>query len=182
MSSHGNEDGVLGVDNKPLPVQDIVDRFKPGKCSLGVNVPRIFMVQACRGQLLDRGVCYVPSPVRDGVQPIDDDFQCTLGLKKLPTDANTIIAYATTQGKKAHSFSFYPWSGQEGQSGSWFMKCAMQVFAEYADREDLLTMLTRVNRGMVAYGDDDNVKQISSQVSQLTCKVYFTLQGSGVGS
>lgn len=176
--SHGNEEGILGVDSQAIPVDDITAKFQGGnKCPQLVTKPKLFFLQACRGDVDDKGY-YVPmasrGPQSSEVYADSDNFEEM--PVKLPSDADFLIAYSTTKGYVSHRrFTDSARSAaKHGKSlGSWFISCLMQVLCDKSHREDLMTMLTRVNQAMTEFYTEGGSKQISCQLSMLTKKVYF---------
>ena len=167
--SHGSKEGVHGNRGKPYRVDKIVDMFKGDNCPALLTKPKLFFIQACRGDTVDKGCKF----------KIDDSIQSDCTPEKIkppticvPTDSDIFVAYSTTEGRLAHRY--VDWSKGRPTGGSWFMSCMMQVFNAYGDREDLMTMMVRVNRAVSKYGDDS--KQIPCQLSMLTKKVYFKLE------
>ena len=49
ISSHGGERGVYGVDNDTVSVDELSKVLEPDECSDLRNKPKIFFIQACRG-------------------------------------------------------------------------------------------------------------------------------------
>ena len=173
--SHGNEDGILGIDSEAIPVDDITAKFQGGdKCPQLVTKPKLFFLQACRGDVDDKGY-YVPrGPISSDVYADSDRFEEM--PVKLPSDADFLIAYSTTKGFVSHrkfTDSARYAVGHGEQLGSWFISCLVQVLCNNSHREDLMTMLTRVNKAMSEFYTEGGSKQISCQLSMLTKKVYF---------
>lgn len=56
-------------------------------------------------------------------------------ITKLPTDADILVAYATTPG-------YVSW--RNSAKGSWFIQSICEVFAQYAKDEHVMDMMTRV--------------------------------------
>lgn len=173
--SHGNEEGILGIDSQAIPVDDITGKFQGGdKCPQLVTKPKLFFFQACRGDVDDGGY-YVPrGPGSKDVYADSDHFQEM--PVKLPSDADFLVAYSTTKGYVSHRrFTDSARSAAAlGESlGSWFISCLVQVLCDNSHKEDLMTMLTRVNKAMSEFYTDGGSKQISCQLSMLTKKVYF---------
>ena len=42
-------------DNETVKIEDILDKFTADKCPSLANKPKVFIVQACRGALKDKG-------------------------------------------------------------------------------------------------------------------------------
>ena len=114
-----------------------------------------FSSQACRGRKDDTGISR-DSPGQSGVTP-------TL----LPTESDILVAYSTTPGHV---------SFRHHHNGSWFIQALVKVLNEYAHREDLNTMMVRVNKEVGSFEhqeDSQTCKQTSSYVNQLRNKLFF---------
>ena len=83
-----------------------------------------------------------------------------------PTEVDVLIAYPTTP---------YYVSWRNSSSGSWFVQSLCEVFSKWAKKEDILSMLTRVNN-LVAKRETNcpkRFKQTPEQVNRLRKKFYF---------
>lgn len=173
IMSHGDEEGILGADSQSVPVDSIIAKFQGNKCPQLATKPKLFFLQACRGKVDDNGY-HVPQ-MQD--QVIADAGEKEEMPVKLPTDADVLIAYSTTKGYLSHrrfTVNMKDAKLYSTKLGSWFISCLVQIFLEYSHREDLMTMLTRVNNSLSQlYSEPNGCKQISCQLSMLTKKVYF---------
>lgn len=161
--THGDMDVLYGKDSK-FPVDNIFEPFRGDVCPSLVGKPKLFFIQACRGDRLDEGV-----PV------VMDTSDAPTRTLKIPTHADFLAFYSTVPG-------FYSW--RNTTQGSWFIQSLCQVLQEHADRTDLLSMLTIVCRRVAFYyesnvpGDQvmDRKKQVPSLVSTLTRRVHLRRQ------
>ena len=174
--SHGNGEGILGIDSEAIPVDDITAKFQGGdQCPQLVTKPKLFFFQACRGDVDDKGYHVPRGPSSQDVYADSDNLQEM--PVKLPSDADFLIAYSTTKGYVSHRrfTDDTRFASAHGESlGSWFISCLVQVLRANSHKEDLMTMLTRVNKAMSEfYTEGTGRKQISCQLSMLTKKVYF---------
>ncbi|XP_044173683.1 caspase-3-like isoform X2 [Acropora millepora] len=173
IMSHGDEEGILGADSQSVPVDSIIAKFQGNKCPQLATKPKLFFLQACRGKVDDNGY-HVPE-MQD--QVIADAGEKEEMPVKLPTDADVLIAYSTTKGYLSHrrfTVNMKDAKLYSTKLGSWFISCLVQIFLQYSHREDLMTMLTRVNNSLSQlYSEPNGCKQISCQLSMLTKKVYF---------
>ena len=169
--SHGGEKGILGTCGESYDVDEIVDFFKGDRCPVLITKPKLFFIQACRGSQNDPGQLPPQSETGDCVdgKPLNDKIKNP--IRSVPTDSDILVVYSTTKGRPAYRCVDY--SSRRPKGGSWFITCLTKVFHEYGDKEDLMTMMVRVNRALSKYGDVH--KQIPCQVSMLTKKIYFTL-------
>lgn len=160
--SHGDKGVLWGSDNR-YPVDELYSHFTSDKCPSLAGKPKLFFVQACQGSSFDRGTrVRVCDDVTDGVQ-----------YQKIPNWADILIMYSTIPGH-------YSW--RNPTHGSWFVQALASVLSRDSRRDDLLSMLTTVNR-RVAYefesfcpgqGDFDGNKQVPCINSMLTRKVFFS--------
>lgn len=169
--SHGSDKGVMTADHSYIQVDEITAMFSGDQCPHLGNKPKLFFIQACRGVVDDLGFD-LKSRGCDIVADTDlrqDDIPITL-----PSDMDILVAYSTTKGKSAYR-QFMPNGDQKHlpSMGSWFISCLTQVLSVYSHQEDLLTMLTRVNKAMTELYTIKGFKQISCYLSMLTKKVYF---------
>lgn len=158
--SHGDRDVVFGTDGK-FPVDSVLEPFRGDKCPTLVGKPKLFFIQACRGDRLD-----------DGVPVVVDTADAPSHVYRIPTHADFLTFYSTVPG-------FYSW--RNTTQGSWFVQSLCKVLQQRAHNTDLLTMLTVVCRQVALYyessvpGDSvmDSKKQVPSIVSTLTRLVCF---------
>ncbi|XP_065648947.1 caspase-3-like isoform X1 [Hydra vulgaris] len=170
ISSHGNQKGIVCKDNKTILLNDIIEKFSGQKSRIQTQTPKIFFIQACRGEEDDKGIHILQKSSLNDCTLMPDSATKPFSFYK-----NIFVAYSTTENKKAYSYPYHPVKSKNSEKlyGSWFILCLLSIFKEYSEKDDLLTMLTRVNKAMCFYGDDEEKKQISSQVNRLTYKIYF---------
>ncbi|VVC43316.1 Hypothetical protein CINCED_3A009040 [Cinara cedri] len=158
--SHGEQGIIYAKDGPYKPEDQLWGRFTGDKCLSLANKPKLFFIQACQGDRLDKGIT-----MRTQVDGGGSSF-------KIPIHADFLIAYSTIPG-------YYSW--RNTQKGSWFMQALCEAFNKYGFELDLLTMLTYVNR-RVAIDFESNVpnntlmhqqKQIPCITSMLTRLVKF---------
>lgn len=56
--THGTKGKLYGTDGKLVPVEEITELFSGNKCPSLTGKPKIFLLQACRGERKDKGVKY----------------------------------------------------------------------------------------------------------------------------
>uniref|UniRef100_A0A915EKU0 Uncharacterized protein n=1 Tax=Ditylenchus dipsaci TaxID=166011 RepID=A0A915EKU0_9BILA len=85
---------------------------------------------------------------------------------KEPSDADMLICYATTP-------NYVSW--RNSMNGTWFVQSICEVFSKHAANEDIVTMLTRVNKQVahVYESSSTGAKQIPEMASRLRKKFYF---------
>ncbi|XP_065918399.1 caspase-8-like [Dysidea avara] len=151
--SHGYLDGVYGTDGELVKFNDIVKLFKGNFCPTLVNKPKLFFIQACRGDAKDEAV----SEQKDGPGP--DKMS-----NSLPSEADFFFGYATPPG-------YASWRSRE--YGSWYISSLCEVLVDNASQQDFLSMLTMVtNKVSEAYTNEGD-KQCPVPVSRLRKQVWF---------
>ncbi|XP_013399774.1 caspase-3 [Lingula anatina] len=161
--THGEEGVVYGVDGW-IELEKLVAPFKGDKCLTLVGKPKIFFVQACRGNKLDHGV-----EVCDAEVVKDEPDAAT--VFRVPSEADFLMAYSVVPG-------YFSW--RNSTNGSWFIQSLCKVLEKFGHTLDIMTMMTRVNR-MVAFDYESNAnkeymskkKQIPCITSMLTKDLYF---------
>ena len=54
--THGIKGKIYGTDGELIPVEDLTELFSGIQCASLIGKPKIFLLQACRGERFDRGV------------------------------------------------------------------------------------------------------------------------------
>ncbi|XP_077999294.1 caspase-3-like [Glandiceps talaboti] len=158
--SHGDDGIVYGVDGT-VSVESLTKNFRGDKSETLVGKPKIFLLQACRGQKFDEGILMKGADQTDAA-PL---------AQRLPVEADFLICYSTVPG-------YYSWRNAE--KGSWFVQAVCNVLDRYGTTMDMLHMMTRASK-LVAYNFESNTssdfmnmkKQIPCTVSMLTKDLYF---------
>ncbi|XP_072176487.1 caspase-3-like [Diadema setosum] len=160
------KDGVLMADEKWMLVDDIINYFHGDKIPAMKDMPKIFIIQSCRGKEHVRGVCYADSIPGSSSKQVFDSFEIP-GFLTRPVNSDVLIAYATTEGTKA-------W--RDSLEGSWFVKDLCDVIAEFKDKEHILDILVRVNNRMVwRESSEGRAKQMPCFVCTFTRRFMFVL-------
>ncbi|XP_058951212.2 caspase-3 isoform X2 [Pocillopora verrucosa] len=176
IMSHGDDRGIKCKNGETIPVDEITSKFRGSdeSCPQLAGKPKLFFLQACRGIVDDRGYRHAASSQDDDV--VADSFSSERTSLTLPSDADFLISYSTTTGYKSYRrFTMPTASAPPSETlGSWFIFTLMRVLRENSHKDDLMTMLTKVNQEMIKYATGKGCKQIPSHVSMLTRKVFFT--------
>ncbi|XP_063217236.1 caspase-1-like isoform X2 [Bacillus rossius redtenbacheri] len=166
--THGHQGGLIKAYDAYYPAEILWLPFTPDRCESLGGKPKIFVIQACRGDRLDTGVRMV---ARSTTQT-DSSVQSY----KLPLYADFLIAYSSVDG-------FYSFRNPE--EGTWYVQCLCSELAESATTVDLLKIFTMVARRVAVeyetFNDEkpwmSEKKQIPSTVSMLIRDVYFRPKG-----
>ena len=147
LMSHGRLGEVYGVDGDKAKLDDLKAPFKPEMCQSLKNKPKIFIVQACRGDGHQPSVPYhsqqagAPESFPESDSPESDspDVRSLPASPSatVPNEADFLVAYATVPGYKAY---------RDRNTGSWFVTKFVEVMEQYHKHYDLLSILTQVNK------------------------------------
>ena len=172
--SHGEGAGFYGIDNEIISIDEIVSLFKgdtlPGK-------PKLFFVQACRGDKSDHGtvVCDSPTsaqeqgPLSQGTlsqpQPQPPRPRPSSSLE-IPSEADILIAHSSCDGYQSH---------RDTLEGSWFIReLVNQLEIHVPAGKNLLDILTHVKYRIAKMSTPgDKKKQMPCHQSTLTRHIYF---------
>lgn len=159
--THGTRNDKVYAKDLQFCTQDLLTPFIGENCKNLIGKPKLFFIQACRGDRVDAGT------------QIDsfNDSQSASEIYVIPKNADVLVMYSTSE----DHVSF-----REVDQGSWFIQALCEEVAENPE-EDLLSILTGVN-SKVAFGrqasiPDNNVmdgaKQMPQIISTLTKKMFF---------
>uniref|UniRef100_A0A1Y1M8U1 Caspase family p20 domain-containing protein n=2 Tax=Photinus pyralis TaxID=7054 RepID=A0A1Y1M8U1_PHOPY len=158
--SHGDRGKVYARDHH-YPPDFLWKSFSGDKCPSLAGKPKLFFVQACRGDETDDG-----SRVRMATQ-VDSQASYTI-----PVMADILVMYSCYDG-------YVSW--RSTRTGSWFIQSLCEELKTRSKSTDLLTILTFLNRRMaITYKsvapskkEMHGKKQIGTIVSTLTRLLYF---------
>ncbi|XP_056313606.1 caspase-22 [Danio aesculapii] len=129
--SHGDESGVLGYDEQICPVDDITSPFNGANCSSLAGKPKVFFIQACRGEKIQSKVM-----VADCLGGSRTQKPGRVSVS-IPKDSDFLIARSTVEGYV---------SIRDEIRGSWFIQSLCENLKEGSKRgHDILSILTKVN-------------------------------------
>ena len=154
LMSHGSEGFVYGADGERVLLETVRNLFSNSRCSTLNGKPKLFVIQASRGNDIDKGAVKAGNPVTEGDISIP---------QIIPDQADMLMAYSTVSGYASFRNLRY---------GSNFIRCLVEVFREKAGHEDALSMLTMVNDSISSMGEV-RFKQVGQPTSTLTKKLFF---------
>ncbi|XP_006127417.1 caspase-2 isoform X1 [Pelodiscus sinensis] len=172
LLSHGIEGGIYGVDGKLLQLQEIFRLFDNANCPNLQNKPKMFFIQACRGDETDRGVDQKDGKERSdspGCEESDANKEENPRLR-LPTCSDMICGYACLKGTAAM---------RNTKRGSWYVEALTSVFAEDSQNMHVADMLVKVNRlikqreGYAPGTEFHRCKEMSEYCSTLCRDLYL---------
>ncbi|XP_043287076.1 caspase-1-like isoform X1 [Venturia canescens] len=167
--THGLSNDMIFAKDVAYKADKIWKPFTADKCKSLAGKPKLFFLQACRGDELDDGVTLMARSRRYGNSETDS----IVTSYKIPTHADFLIAHSSAQG-------FYSW--RNPTKGTWFVQCLCEVLDGYADTTDLLKMLTitarKISTELESYNDlnptQSGRKQVPSITTMLLRDIYFT--------
>ncbi|KAI4504242.1 hypothetical protein M0802_000713 [Mischocyttarus mexicanus] len=186
--THGNS-GILCSYDGQYKILDLWNTFSEKNCPSLKGKPKLFFLQACRGDDVDSGT-YLWSQKNSKSQRLatsKDSLKLKasnspnanpsdlkpeeLDLFLTPDERDFLIGYATAPGYIAFKHKY----------GSWFIQEICSIFERYGKYYDLLTLLTFVSqRVAVNYVSDtnvgrkyDNKKQVPCIITTLTKRLFF---------
>ncbi|XP_060520802.1 caspase-1-like [Cylas formicarius] len=161
VMTHGKSNGRIFARDHDYSTNEMVGFFSGTRCPSLAGKPKLFFIQACRGETTDSGVkmTYVESDANEAL------------VYTIPVMADILMMYATAEG-------FYAW--RDTKKGSCFIQSLAEQLKRHHRERDLLSILTLVNR-QVAIGFSsktldpkmNNKKEMCSIVSMLTRLLYF---------
>nr|AOR82885.1 caspase-6 [Apostichopus japonicus] len=168
--THG-DDGVIYGRDGTTELQELFDLFRGEKCPSLVGKPKVFFIQACRGEQHEVGVIEADS----GDQTDSRGSVTTISQGSIPTipaGADFLLSYSTTQGYYSHRDTAF---------GSWYIQALSKVLETHATTLEFTQILTLVNqlvakRAVERCLDPRMIgkKQIPCFVSMLTKRLIFT--------
>ncbi|XP_068084319.1 caspase-3 [Anabrus simplex] len=164
ISTSGKK-GFLMAADMPYKPEELWTPFIGNTCPHLAGKPKLFFIEASRGEKFDRAIDVPSRKMTDSGHSIHTEHY------RIPSYADLIIMNSSVEG-------FYSWSNR--LDGSWFITALRDVLSQSNGSEDLLTLLHQVS-GKVAleyesFSVDSNIsrcKQVPSIRSTLTKKLYL---------
>ena len=144
LMSHGRSGEVFCSDDKTIPIQTLHDMFS--NCDTLIGKPKLFFIQACRGDGEDQGVSVATDTAGSSCEqlsPNQSEFP-TDAVKKpvprvtvVPTHADFLYAFSTVDEYVSY---------RHKALGSYYVRGLVEAFREHAVYDHLLDILTVVNQ------------------------------------
>ncbi|KAF1383408.1 hypothetical protein PFLUV_G00131590 [Perca fluviatilis] len=167
--SHGEKGCVYGTDEKAVLLQELSKPFTSGRAPTLAGKPKLFFIQACQGNNYQKGSLPCPPKPRqeegERQSRLEEDAGRVEG-ETVPWDADFLLGMSTVPECK---------SFRSTATGSiYIQELCRQLMrsAESSEMDDVLTVLTRVNRE-VSKREYLNYKQMPEPKYTLTKKLVL---------
>lgn len=158
LMSHGENGFIKIKGNHRVSLEDVFEMFNNKNCPALHEKPKIFIIQACRGEKRDNGV-------ETDDEPMDlDDIS---DRKRLPTFSDYFIIYPT---QADHVALRHP------STGSVMIEAMTDIFKKYGNKWHIADFFTQVNNKVVHtdyFRRGEPIKVSLVMESTLTRSVYF---------
>lgn len=104
MLSHGEKGCFYGTDGEKVFLEDVIQPFKSRQAPSLAGKPKLFFIQACQGQNLQKGcVTCPPRPAQEEAKAASQLEEDAGPVKSevIPDDADFLIGMATVQDFKS---------------------------------------------------------------------------------
>lgn len=157
LLSHGANGGIYGTDSVLVEIKYITAMFKGVACPSLANKPKLFFIQACRGQDFDRGA-------RIEADAVESNPEDAMRNNAEPNESHFLLGYATPPG-------YVSWRSQV--HGSWYISKLCEVFRKYCENYDVTTMMVKVNDEVSDAFTKRGYKQCPAPVVTLRKRIYL---------
>ncbi|XP_010741737.2 caspase-2 isoform X4 [Larimichthys crocea] len=155
LLSHGVEGAIYGTDGQLLQLDWVFEAFDNAHCPLLQNKPKMFFIQACRGEEMDCGVEQIDGPTRtcspsceqrdagrEGQGDADSRQRGDMGRPriKLPQRSDMICGYASLKGQRICTAAM-----RNTKRGSWFIQELNTALRIHSRDTHLADIMVQVN-------------------------------------
>ncbi|KAK9513964.1 hypothetical protein VZT92_027458 [Zoarces viviparus] len=155
LLSHGVEGAIYGTDGQLLQLDWVFESFDNARCPLLQNKPKMFFIQACRGEEMDCGVEQIDGPVRtcspsceqrdagrEGQGDANSRQRGDMGRPriKLPQRSDMICGFASLKGQRICTAAM-----RNTKRGSWFIQELNTTLRLHARDTHLADIMVQVN-------------------------------------
>ncbi|XP_072250154.1 caspase-2 isoform X3 [Leuresthes tenuis] len=189
LLSHGVEGAVYGTDGQLLQLDWVFQSFDNAHCPLLQNKPKMFFVQACRGDEMDCGVEQIDGPARtlspgceqrdagrEGQGDADSRQRADLGRPriKLPQRSDMICGFASLKGQRICTAAM-----RNTKRGSWFIQelnTSLRLLSRDTHLSDILVQVNgriKEREGYAPGTAHHRCKEMSEFTSSLCKDLYL---------
>uniref|UniRef100_UPI0037E73465 caspase-2 isoform X3 n=1 Tax=Semicossyphus pulcher TaxID=241346 RepID=UPI0037E73465 len=189
LLSHGVEGAIYGTDGELLQLDWVFEAFDNVHCPLLQNKPKMFFIQACRGDEMDCGVEQIDGPTRtcspsceqrdagrEGQMDANSIQRGDMGRPriKLPQRSDMICGYASLKGQRICTAAM-----RNTKRGSWFIQeinTALRLHARDTHIADILVQVNgriKAREGYAPGTAHHRCKEMSEFTSSLCKDLYL---------
>ncbi|XP_032374603.1 caspase-2 isoform X6 [Etheostoma spectabile] len=189
LLSHGVDGAIYGTDGQLLQLDWVFKSFDNAHCPLLQNKPKVFFIQACRGEEMDCGVEQIDGPARtcspcceqlDAGREGQGDAHCRqrgdIGRPriKLPQRSDMICGFASLKGQRICTAAM-----RNTKRGSWFIQelnTALRLQARDTHLSDIMVQVNRRIKEREGYAPGTahhRCKEMSEFTSSLCKDLYL---------
>ncbi len=166
--THGSDDDILyGTDGKEINLNKILQMFHSSKCQSLAGKPKIFIIQACRGDKEDIGGISIQlnARIETDSEPTHSEYELRSTVKiNFPEMSDFLIAYTTATG-------YVSWRSKT--EGTWYISELCDLLTTGHKKYDLMTILTQVNNRVASKTTEQGLKQMPAPVSYLRGSIHI---------
>ncbi|XP_011692405.1 PREDICTED: caspase-1-like isoform X2 [Wasmannia auropunctata] len=166
--THGIQHDMIFAKDVVYSSDTLWKPFTADKCSSLAGKPKLFFIQACRGDQTDGGIQLQCSSRSLRPRQTETDSAVSYAI---PSHADFLIAHSSMKG-------FFTW--RNPSEGTWYIQCLCDILDEHGTTMDLMNMLTLTSRKVATEFSSvskdkylDNQKQVPSVTTMLIRSVYF---------
>ncbi|XP_065068693.1 caspase-8-like [Rhopilema esculentum] len=157
-NSENDKDEICGTDGKGIPVDSIIRSFDASSCKSLRDKPKLFLLSCCRsmGEMGERSA--TKGTVQADGSRFNGQTQSKLSLRPLADPADFFIGFSTFSGCK---------SLRDKSKGTFYISTLCNVFRKMARKDNLMTMMTKINRKVAAMEHSTQVPNPSMTLRKL---------------
>ncbi|XP_025963605.1 caspase-10 isoform X2 [Dromaius novaehollandiae] len=146
--SHGESGAIYGKDGELVSIRMIMSYFTAKQCPALAEKPKLFFIQACQGQDIQRAVYVEPDAQIPGMSSTEQRISPS---ESIPEEADFLLGMATIDGYA---------SFRHVQQGAWYIQALCSKLQLLVPRgEDILSILTEVNEDVSRRADSLGTKK-----------------------
>ena len=134
LMSHGRSGEVFCSDGNTIPIQTLNNLFI--ECKTLSGKPKLFFIQACRGNEEDVGVKASPDSDISSLNQANRSYESTKVDSVIPAHSDFLYAFSTVDEYVSY---------RNENEGSHYVRCFVKAFREHVAHEDILAILTVIN-------------------------------------
>lgn len=157
--THGKGKGKLYAYDDFYRADTLWSSFTGDVCPSLAGKPKLFIVQACRGEEASEGLRF-----KSSIQIDSHNTDTTSHRYSIPVEADLLVAFSTYEGRAAL---------RHVEGGTWFIQELCKELEDNGETLDLLSLFTNVNRRVAVQKEYKKLKQMPVVQSTLTRKIFF---------